>query len=36
MSNGDGSDEEPSEDNFDLRELYKEIYMRDHLMEKEI
>jgi hypothetical protein len=36
MSECDGSDDNPSEDNFDLRDLYQEIYLRDHLMEKEI
>ena len=36
LSEGQGSDDNASEDNFDLRELYKEVYMREHLMDKEI
>ena len=36
LSEGQGSDENASEDNFDLRELYKEVYLREHLMEREI
>eukprot|EP00347_Sterkiella_histriomuscorum_P002278 403368770 len=36
ISDGGESESNISEDNLDIRELYKEIYMREHVMEKEI